>query len=299
MKRSIVAAVFLTAICGAFASSEPPRFLKVSDHCYFLRLPGSGENIAAVVTDQGVLLADPPSEPNLSIATEALKTLTPKPVRWVVFSNPVSERSPGARLLVERGALLLGGGQMRNSEENSGDLSGLPWMVFGHEMRLFPSNVEIRMTVLQHKAHSGADLVLYIPAEKVLFVGGLYEAARFPDIDEAAQGKAGDWIDALKEVVDSIPVLKPAIPKAKIDPVQPEKTLEEGIAVVSSRGEISNLQNMKDLLSTAQKLRAEIAKAVKGGRSCEGYLDSARAGAYRVYGNFDVYAGQLCQEIRD
>jgi hypothetical protein len=104
-------------------------------------------------------------------------------------------------------------------------------------------------------------------------------------------------VDGLKQVVDSIPVLKPAIPQAKVDPkTEPEKTLEEGITVISAQGEISNLQNVKDFLSACIKLRADMAKAAKAGRrSCEDFINSSRADVYRSYGNFEAYATQLCE----
>jgi hypothetical protein len=147
-------------------------------------------------------------------------------------------------------------------------------------------------------------VVVLVPDEKVVFAGALYEAGRYPDIDTGLRGNAGQWVDGLKEVVDSVPVLKQAITRGKPQPKtdskeEPEKALEEGITVVSAQGEVSNFQNMKDLLSTSQKLRADMSRAIKGGRTCEGYLASPRADAYRSYGNFDSFATQLCKESRD
>jgi glyoxylase-like metal-dependent hydrolase (beta-lactamase superfamily II) len=292
--------------------SAPLRFEKVGEHCYYLQLKGGGENVFAVVTDDGILIVNPPSEPDLSVAADALKRVSGKAVRWVAFSSPRAVRSAGARFFSERGATLLAGAQLRsiltslppNAQgtiapgSNSGELPSFPWLIFDHQMHLFPQNLEIRITALQHKAQTGGDVVVYVPAEKVLFVGGMYEAARYPDIDTAAQGDANDWIDGLKQVVDSIPVLKPAIPPTKTDSKAGiEKTVEEGIAVISAHGEVSNFQNMKDLLGASQKLRADITKSIKAGRECEDFLNSSRASIYRSYSNFDPYASALCESL--
>ncbi len=292
----------------------PIRFEKVSEHCYYLQLKG-GDNVFAVVTDEGILVVNPPSEPDLSVAADALKRLSARAVRWVAFSSPRAVRSTGTRFFSEQGAMLLAGAQLRSLSISmstpevdakgllapgisSGELPSFPWLIFDHQMHLFPQNLDIRITALQHKAQTGGDVVVYVPAEKVLFVGELYEAARYPDIDTAAQGDAGDWIDGLKQVVDSIPVLKPAISQAKTESkTAPEKTLEEGIAVVSARGEVSNFQNMKDMLSACQKLRADILKSIKAGRSCEDFLSSSKADTYRSYSNFDPYAAKLCESL--
>jgi hypothetical protein len=339
MKRVVIATLIAIAVWSGHASSGAPvRFEKVSDHCYYLQL-GSGENIAVIVTDDGIVVVDPPAEPDLSLMVDDLKRLSPKKVRWVVFSNPRSARSAGARFFAEQGALLIGSSQLCallpsvtgvNSKEsaapngNSPDAASYPWLIFDRQVHLFPSNLEIKIIALEQKAATGGDVILYVPSEKVLLVGRLYEAARYPDIDTAALGNAGTWVEGAKQVIDSVPVLKsaippkpavplptallskpaplqkPALPQAKVDPkTEPEVTLEEGIAVVSALGEVSNLQNMKDLVSACQKLRTDMSRAIRAGRSCDNFLASSRANIYRVYGNFNAYAGPLCETIRN
>lgn len=311
MKKAIVA-VLLALSMGTAPESRgaAPRFEKVSDHCYYLRLAPDGVNVGIVATDEGVLMIDPPSETELPAVLEALKRVSAKPVRWVVFSNPHSARSTGARPLAERGALLLGGARLyrlaqqmpddRPSEAGSGAGKPLPsWLLYERQLELHPSGLEIRIAALEPKALTGADVTVFVPAEKVLFAGPLYEAGRYPEID--AGGNAAGWVDGLTQVVDSIPLLKPAIPARKpAVPAkeEPEKTLEEGVAVVPGRGEIANLQQVKDLLSTCVKLRADISRAVKGARTCQSFLSSPRAETYRIFENFDSYALRMCEEMR-
>ena len=328
MKKAVIAVALFVAVWGGNVSlGAPLRFEKVTDHCYYLQLKEGGENVGAIVTEEGILVVDPPSEPDLSSTVDALKRLSSKAVRWVVFSNPRAARSSGARFFAERGAMLLAGARQRilstsvpappaesgtKAAQNGSDLPLYPWLVFDHQMHLFPANLEIRIMALEHKAVTGGDVVVHVPAEKVLFVGGLCEAARYPEIDSAAQGNASEWVDGLKQVVDSVPVLKPAIPPAKPlvpqpkpvlpaaktdSKIEPEKKLEEGILVISARGEVSNLQNMKDLLSASQKLRTNMSRGIKAGRTCDNIVDSVRAENYGGYSNFSFYASQLCEAL--
>ena len=316
MRRQIFAATLALSLVTAIASSGASlRFEKVSNHCYYLRLSPGAANVIAVVTEDGILIMDPPPEPDLTVMVEALKRVSPKAVRWVVFSSPRSAVLEGARYFAEKGAALLAGSQLYalasaapgKAAPGGGppvDLSSLQWIVFNKQIQVFPANLEIRVLALQHRAQTGGDVVVFVPDEKVLFAGNFYEAGRYPEIDTGLKGNAGQWIDALKEVVDFVPLLKQAIvrtkPQPKTDPKEePEKTLEEGITVISAQGEVSNFQNMKDLLGVSQKLRADMSKAIKGGRSCESYLASPRADAYRGYANFDSFAAQLCKEMRE
>ena len=89
MRKTIIAVMLLFAVwCSEGSFGAAPRFVKVSDHCYYLQLKESGENVAAVVTDDGILMVNPPQEPHLSIAMDSLATMTSKSVRWIVFTEP-------------------------------------------------------------------------------------------------------------------------------------------------------------------------------------------------------------------
>jgi hypothetical protein len=172
--------------------------------------------------------------------------------------------------------------------------SSLRWFIFDNEMRLFPSDLEIRIMALQHKARSGADIILHVPDEKVLIVGDLYESACYPDVDVDFEGSALEWIDGVEQVIDSIPVLKSAIPEEDSESEEDEeRTLEEDIAVVSARGEVSNLQNMKDLLEACQRLQRYVKRAVDRGRSYDSFLTLNSTGPYYSYGNLEPYVAQL------
>jgi hypothetical protein len=305
MRRAVIAAVLVFAVwSGERSSGAAQRFIKVSDHCYYLQLTDSGENVAVVVTDDGVLMVNPPQEPDLTVVMEALAAVTPKTVRWVVFTEPALSRNADTRFFAETHTLILAGARLLalsppEPAHQSGSGSAAPSpdrLVFEGQMHLFPANLEVRILALQHKARTGGDVIVFVPVEKVLIVGRLYEAARYPDIDKAAGGSPVGWMDGMKQVIDSVPVLKAAIPAARsaAKPEQEkEKTLEESVTVVSGRGEISTLQNMKDLLDSCKKLQNDISRAAKAGRTCSSFLASPGSDPYYSYGNLEPYATQL------
>jgi len=321
MKRVLLTAALVFIICcGNVSYGAEPRFEKVSDHCYYLQLEMSGENIAAIATDEGVLVVNPPQEPDLSLAVGALRRMTSKAVRWVVFTDHHFARADGIHFFAEQGAQLLTSARLRDlskriiirtdskdatipeSGTNNGildALSAFPELIFDRQMNLFPSNLEIRILAIQPKARTGGDIVIHVPSEKVLFVGDLFETGRFPDIDTAYEGSALGWIEGLRQAINSVPLLKPAIPlQAKPElKSEPEKTLEERIAVVSARGRVANLQNMKDLLEVSQRLRNDILRAVRAGRTWDTFLASPISEPYRSYGNLASFAARLFEDL--
>ena len=115
MKKATFAAIFAaTILIGNPCFGAPLRFEKVSDHCYYLQIKDGPENVFAVVTEEGILVVDPPPESDLPAVADALKRLSTKPVRWVAFSNPRSAGSAGARFFAEQRAMLLAGKQLRS-----------------------------------------------------------------------------------------------------------------------------------------------------------------------------------------
>jgi glyoxylase-like metal-dependent hydrolase (beta-lactamase superfamily II) len=303
MKKNIWAALVLLISAGSFCFGAPIRFEKLSDHCYYLPLKEQ-DNVTAVVTDEGILVIDPPAESALAGTLDALKRLSAKPVRWVAFTNLRFSRNAGARYFAERGAALLASSQFRAlSIKTAGTeeiRASFPWFYFDRQMHLFPSGLEIRIIAVQSKARSGGDVAIYVPAEKVLFTGALYEAARYPEIDAESEGNALGWIDGMKQVIASVPLLKAAIPpkqaKSAAKP-EPEKTLEESVIVLAARGGASNLQNMKDVLEAAQKLQSELSRRIKTGRVCEDFMISPAAIPFQSFGNLDGYVAQLCAAL--
>ena len=114
MKKPIYMAVLLFVVWSSDGSfGAAPRFDKVSDHCYYLQLKESGANVATVVTDDGILLVNPPQEPDLSIAIEALANITSKSVRWIVFTEPGFSRTAYARVFADRNAVILAAARLQ------------------------------------------------------------------------------------------------------------------------------------------------------------------------------------------
>ena len=74
MKKSIFSVVVALAIlCGNRSFGDTPQFEKVSDHCYYLQLEESEATVAVVVSEEGILMVDPPQEQSLPRPRETKK----------------------------------------------------------------------------------------------------------------------------------------------------------------------------------------------------------------------------------
>jgi glyoxylase-like metal-dependent hydrolase (beta-lactamase superfamily II) len=304
------------------ASAAEARFQKVTDHCYWLQLQVDGPGYSAIVTESGVLLINPPAQPELSALLGALKKVTLKPVLWVVNTDYLYCRHGGSAELARQGALILQSRELRRlagpavnntpaagagSSEQTGaaaveKTAGVDEEVtFERQIHLFPDNLEVRIFAVQFKAHTAGDVVIFVPAEKLLVAGDLFTAGSYPEIDrEGGGGTALGWLDGIRQVIEAVPLLKSAMPQPKPDPTKPppeEKTLEEQVIVVAAHGTLSNLQDVKNLFESAHKLRNELARAAASARGRDNILTSQTLTAHRGFYNLDPFAAQLLAEL--
>ncbi len=301
----VVGLAFVLVVPVLGLATAPARFQKLTDH--YLYLQGSPEtgNVGAFISDSGILLVNPPAPNDSAAVLEALKRVSSRPVRWIVSTDYRKENWSAPSPLLAQGASALA--SQAAFERSRSDAAGAPvsprppsssagTFVFGRQMRLYPGGIEVKVFAPQAKSRAG-DVAIFVPAERVLQVGDIFLPGSFPSIQEdSGEGAALGWIEALKQVVDLVPLLKSAMPQPKPDPAKPgaeEKTLEESIAVVPGRGPASNLQEMKTLLEQAQKMRAEMTRAITAGRSRESALASPALAPFRSLENFETFAARL------
>ena len=308
-------ATFLTMLllsAGAIPAAAADGFKKVTDHVYTLAYGTEIANTGAVVTQEGVLLINPPPEAQVAQMLADLKAITAKPVRWIVSTDYQQARSGGVDSFVRQGSDIIASNELDRLAAHAfgAPLDSVffqasprpsPRFLFERQLNLFPDGLEIRILAVRHKARTAGDVVVFLPAEKVLEVGDLFTPWSLPVIDSGpGEGSALGWIDGLRQVIESVPLLKSAMPQPKPDPKlppEPEKTLEESVIVIPGHGTTADLKQMKDLLSIAQKLRGLASRAVAAGRAREEFTGSLPADVFGSYGNLEPFAGQLYDEL--
>ena len=328
MRRAVIS-FGLWFVVATTAASEPFGFVQVTDHCYYLAANEERGNIGAIVTDEGVVVVDPQRVHDGYRLTRALRAITPKPVRWIVRTHEHADQLDHFDPFSRRDVTQIWSrenprpGQGTDEGETSGQtepLKGRSYYTFKEQMHLFPSGLEVQILRLGYRAHTGSDIVVFVPSEKVLITGDLYAPGRYPDIPEADNGSAIGWLEGVSQVIDSIPLLKAAIPEPEPDPSeieqeqqdrektgssdeaeleeQEEKTLEELVFVVPGHGEMSNLKEVKELWRAARRLRSAAKRAITGGRSREQFVKHPSLTTVRNYENFRPFAELIYDELK-
>jgi glyoxylase-like metal-dependent hydrolase (beta-lactamase superfamily II) len=182
---------------------EPPIGIqKLKDDLYVIGVTkgvGAG-NVAVQVTDEGVILVDDMFDRNHDELLEKLRTVTDKPIKYVLNTHQHDDHSGGNAKMLAMNADVI---SHRAARANMALLKqpGLARMTFSQEMSVYLGGREVRA---HHygRGHTGGDAVMYFPADKVIHTGDLF--LTFPPqpfIDYANGGSALEWTGTLDRVL--------------------------------------------------------------------------------------------------
>ena len=188
---ALVSFVGLATSAPAYAQDLGPQFMKFADGIYAYVGKNFKSNTGIILTQDGVVLIDSGHEPTDSRAVmDAVKKLTPMPVRFLIDTEPHPDHttghfvfSPPATIIAAAGA----GESMRNCERQTPDriaklaatspemktaLEGYkfipPQVEYSEKMTLYVGERTFELKYLKG-VHSEADTAIWLPKERVLF----------------------------------------------------------------------------------------------------------------------------------
>ncbi len=233
----VAAAVLALAAASAFAQGYPPvkspvTPIKVTARAWYVQgSPGVASaaneafnsNAGFVITDDAVVVIDALGSPALGHELlQAIRRITPKPIRRVIVTHYHADhfyglkplKDAGAEIWAHRGSLdyLSNGEAERRREQRARDL--FPWVDADtpllHADRWLEGDEAFTMGgvrfEIQHfgPAHSPEDLVVVVPQEGVVFSGDILFTGRLPFVGEA---DSRAWLARIARLIELAPKL--------------------------------------------------------------------------------------------
>jgi cyclase len=176
-----------------------PRTIKLADNVYGyedIRNPGFTTVSLFVVGNDGVLLADGQgSAAATQKLLDAIAKVTPKPVKWYVVGSDHGDHTAGNSVLPKDIRYIVS----KASKEQM--KSAAPAMTSDKEV-INIGGIEVQALYLG-RAHTGGDLLVYLPRQKILFMSEVYLNRVFPAMRSAYPTEWVSVVDkALKLDVD-------------------------------------------------------------------------------------------------
>ena len=236
MRRLFLSGVFVaTTLTGAQAQTSL-SIEQVKDGLYVII--GSGGNVAARLTSEGVILIDDKFPRNFTEIQELVSQVTDQPVRYVLNTHHHGDHSGGNVEYINIAEIIA----HQNARDNMvrGDQDAPPRVVFTKETAVYLGGVEVRAFYMG-RGHTNGDAVIYFPDLRTVHGGDLlHRVAPFLDYGNGASSKG--WVGTLNNML----------------------TLDFDTAI-PGHGAVMNRRDVVDFRNQMEAVRGRMAELIRSG----------------------------------
>lgn len=167
---------------------------------------GSGANCGVIIGEKEIVVIDAKmTEQSAKQMLEQIKTLSPYPIGFVILThsdgdhvNGLAGFPAGIRLIAHEQTKR----DMDEAFKEEGLRAHLPQVeTFSDQKKIRLDNREIEILYFG-PAHTSGDIIVYLPEEKVVFLGDLYFRGRDPLIHRHKNGNSFGLVKVLKAVLE-------------------------------------------------------------------------------------------------
>jgi glyoxylase-like metal-dependent hydrolase (beta-lactamase superfamily II) len=209
MQKALTVFYFLVLATGTAAqqSAIPTHLVKIRDDLYLIEnmnatvadIGSYGGNITVFLTNDGVVLVDSKNERTHDDVVAKVKSLTDKPIKYLVLTHNHGDHSAGAPKMEAIGATIIISADDRENMARAPNASWVPQFGYIGEAQIVLGGKEARLR--QFRGHTRGDTVVYFPADRVVAMGDLLTTSEdIPLIVNYPDG--GSWMDWSKSVDD-------------------------------------------------------------------------------------------------
>jgi glyoxylase-like metal-dependent hydrolase (beta-lactamase superfamily II) len=210
----VVAALLLAAAAGAqprtadpakrgLKPGDLPRIVKITENVYgYEGIHNSGMPTVSliVIGNDGVLVADGQGSPDATQKMlDAIAKVTTKPVKWYVVGSDHGDHTGGNSVLPKDITFVVSSASKAQLERDAAAAKGTrvvvvpPVAMSGDKQVVNIGGLDVQVLNLG-RAHTGGDLSVYLPKQKILFMSEAYLNRVFPAMRSAYPS---EWVKTI------------------------------------------------------------------------------------------------------
>jgi glyoxylase-like metal-dependent hydrolase (beta-lactamase superfamily II) len=235
------------------------KVTKVAGSVYMLQ--GAGGNIGASVGEDGIVVVDDQYAPLADKIRAALKTITDKPVRFVINTHYHQDHT-GSNAYFQKEAPIIAHDNVRKRLQEDGTAGNnggvripvkaqpkeaLPILTFDHDVTIHLNGEDIRALHFP-SGHTDGDSVIFFTKSNVVHLGDDFVTYGFPFVDLRGGGSVGGMIAALEQIAAALP---------------------PDVKVIPGHGPVSSLDDVRGYITMLKETRAVVEKGIQAGNSLD------------------------------
>jgi cyclase len=264
MRLRLASAALAATVPFMFASAagQAPDFSQVTIKPEALApgihmLAGAGGNIGLSAGDDGVFIVDDQFAPLTEKILASIKTITDKPVRFVINTHWHGDHTGGNENFGKAGAVIVAHDNVRkrmNTEQFSeafkrttkpAPKDALPVVTFSESATLHLNGDEVRIVHVA-PAHTDGDSIVHFTKANVIHMGDLYVSGAYPFVDKSSGGEVNGIIAAADQAL---------------------AMANEATKIIPGHGAVSNMAGLKQYRDVVTTVRDRVAALIKQGKS--------------------------------
>lgn len=212
--RFAIAAATLVACAGVVGAQDTARFSaqSVASGIHMLAQP-TGGNVGLSAGPDGVFLIDDHLQALSARLIEAVRAITPQPVRMLINTHFHYDHAGGNEALGATGTIIVAHDNVRrrlrtdylfsdfNSTQKKTAPIGLPIITFSRDVTFHLNGDELHAFHVRN-AHTDGDAVVYFRNANVIHAGDIFFNGTYPYIDLGSGGSIDGMITAATRLVD-------------------------------------------------------------------------------------------------
>jgi cyclase len=270
--------VFAALLVSSLAVAQDRDFSKVEIKVQKVNgsvymLTGAGGNIGVSVGEDGIVMVDDQFAPLAPKIQAALKSITDKPLRFIINTHYHGDHTGGNAQFSAQGTIIAHENVRKRLE--SGTPSGmakadpapkaaLPIITFNDRASVHLNGEEVRAVYFPN-GHTDGDSVIFFTKSNVIHMGDDFVTYGFPFVDVASGGSVSGMIAGVEKVLSMAPADTKYIP---------------------GHGPLCTADDVRKFVELLKETRAVVADAVKKGMTQQQLKDN------KVLAKWDQQYGQ-------
>jgi len=278
----VVPVMTMSAAAQRDWSKAEVKLDKLADGIYLLT--GVGGNIAVSVGEDGVLIVDDQYAPMVPKIQEAIKTVTDKPVRFVLSTHWHGDHTGGNEPFAKAKAEIIAHENVRKRmESGSPNVHGspvppaakvaLPIITFDSSLTVHINGEDIRALHFA-QGHTDGDSIIFFPKANVIHMGDHFFNMYFPFVDVDSGGNVHGMIENVEKAMAAVP---------------------DDVKVIPGHGPLATKKDALEFVRRLKDIVSIVQAAIKKGKTVEQMKTDKILAKYDDMGKFFIKNDEMIE----